>query len=125
MKTELNKVRDNVNDLYGLEEYAYERIFKMYKDQDQFFAYNILKSISVPADIATEAFSYYRVAGKVSWTQLSFFHYDTISLWWLICIMSGIRNPVKLPEPGTVLKILKPSFVRGVLDTLSNEIHKK
>ena len=122
MKTDLEKTRKDVDELAGLDDYAYERIFKMYKDGNEFFAYNIIKNISIPKDLSPESFYYYRVAGTTSWTQLSNIHYNTINLWWLICLASGVKNPVKLPEPGTILKILKPASVRAVLDSISNSI---
>jgi hypothetical protein len=122
MKTDLEITRKDVTGLADLDDYAYERIFKMYKDGDEFFAYNIIKNISIPKDLDANSFYYYRVAGIVSWTQLSYIHYDTINLWWLICLASGVKNPVKLPDPGTVLKILKPRSVRAVLDSISSSI---
>ena len=122
MKTDLEKTRKDIDELAGLDDYAYERIFKMYKDGDEFFAYNIIKNISIPKDLSPESFYYYRVAGTTSWTQLSNIHYNTINLWWLICLASGVKNPVKLPEPGTILKILKPASVRAVLDSISTSI---
>ena len=105
-----------------MSEYAYERIFKMYKDDDKFFAYNILKTVRIPYNLDDDACYYYRMSGKTTWAGLSFNHYGTINLWWLICLSSGIRNPVQIPEPGTILRIIKPSYVRTVIDAISNDI---
>ena len=124
MKTDLEVTRKNVTELGSLDEYAYETIFKMYKDQDQFFAYNILKNVRIPSDLDNQMFYYYTVAGQVAWTHLSNFHYGTIQLWWLICLSSGIKNPVELPEPGTILKIIKPMYVREILDSISAQVNR-
>tara|TARA_Y100000310_G_scaffold341188_1_gene439553 strand:+ start:39 stop:407 length:369 start_codon:yes stop_codon:yes gene_type:complete len=122
MKTELHKTRTRVHELESLNEYVYERIFKMYKDQGQFFAYNILKTVKIPDDLDQDTFYYYRVSGSTTWAGLSFNHYGSISLWWLICLASGITNPVKLPKPGTYLRIIKPEYVRVVIDTITSDV---
>jgi hypothetical protein len=122
MKTDLNNTQNKVDDIYNLDEYAYERIFKMYKDQDEFFAYNILKTVKIPKDLDSDTFYYIRINGKMSWPKISFDQYGSIQLWWLICLTNGIMNPIQLPEPGIVLKIIKPPYVRDVLNSISSQI---
>ena len=123
MKTDLNKVQNGVDEIYNLDEYAYESIFKMYKDQGEFFAYNILKTVKIPKDLDSDAFFYIRVNGKMSWTKISFDQYGTIQLWWLICLANGIMNPVQLPKPGVILKIIKPLYVREILNSIRSQVN--
>ena len=65
-------------------------------------------------------FYYYRVEGNSTWTRICFDHYGTIQLWWLICLVNKIMNPVTSPEPGTVIRILKPQYVSEVVDQIKN-----
>ena len=121
MKEELHKRQSSVDDLPFLNEYSYENIFNVYKDGNH-YAYNILKTIKFPRDIDESTFTYVRVDGKVSWTHLSHLEYGTIRLWWLMCVVNGILNPVKLPKPGTVLKVIKPTHVQGVVETIKSQL---
>ena len=118
MKIELNKVHNNVTELGNLPSSAYENIFNMYKDEGEFYTYNILKTVKFPREMDSEFFSYHQVAGKNTWCRLSFEYYGTIHLWWLICLTNKIMNPVVFPEPGTVLKILHPIYVSEVIDQI-------
>ena len=123
MKTELNKTRNGVKGLSTLHEYLYENIFRMYKEGN-YFAYNISKKINFPKNLREDTFNYVRIQGKVSWTQLSLVEYGTIKLWWLICVASGIMNPVILPRPGSIVKIVNPDVVRAVLDQVNTKINQ-
>lgn len=127
MKFELNITQNNVTGLPDLNDFSYENIFNVYIERDQsndtrHFAYNILKAVKMPPDIDPSAFTYVRITGKVAWTQLSFLEYRTIRLWWLICVTNGILNPVKLPEPGTVIKVIKPEHVKTIVSMIKNQL---
>ena len=121
MKTELLKSHNEVPGLGNLHDFAYENIFNMYKDGD-FYAYNILRTVKIPENLDPSTFTYVKIAGKMSWTALSFAEYRTIRLWWLICVANGILNPVLLPEPGTVVKIITPASVRTVINTIKSQV---
>ena len=121
MKEELLKTHNEVSEIGNLHSTAYERIFNMYKDGD-FYAYNILRTVKIPENLDPSTFTYVKIAGKMSWTALSFAEYRTIRLWWLICVANGILNPVLLPEPGTVVKIITPASVRTVINTIKSQV---
>jgi len=116
---ELEKYQNNIAELGNLDEYSYENIFKVYT-VDGYFMYNILKRVDFPDNIDETLVDYVRVDSKISWTNLSFKMYGTIKLWWLITCFNSIQNPVYLPEPGTILRILKPQYVKSVLDQIKN-----
>ena len=121
MKEELFRTQNEISDLADLSDFAYENIFSMYKD-DEYYGYNILKAIRLPDELHPDTFTYVRITGKVSWTSLSFSEYRTIRLWWLLCVTNGILNPVILPEPGTVIKVINPTYVREVLDQIKLQV---
>ena len=58
------------------------------------------------------------------WTTVSYNAYKTIHLWWLICMLNKIRNPVKFPERGMIIKIIKPDYVNLVLREIQNSIKR-
>ena len=96
-------------------------LLKSHKDGD-FYSYNILRTVKIPENLDPSTFTYVKIAGKMSWTALSFAEYRTIRLWWLICVANGILNPVLLPEPGTVVKIITPASVRTVINTIKSQV---
>ena len=122
MKTELNKIQNEVAELRKLFDNSYEGIFRMYKDQGEFYAYNILRTIQFPDDLHNDVYYYLTISGRTTWTDLSFDIYGDIKLWWLICSVNKIMNPVKLPESGSIIKILKPEYVSDIIDAIKNQV---
>ena len=94
MKEELNKYVNEIPEISNLPDTAYENIFKVYKE-DNFFAFNILKTVQIPANLHEKVYDIIMITGKTSWTKLSFDQYGSINLWWLICLTNGILNPFK------------------------------
>lgn len=117
MKEELNKVQNEISDVHSLHDFSYERIFNVYKDGDH-YGYNILKAVRIPEDLDPTVFTYVNIVGSMAWTALSFQEYGSIRLWWLICVTNGILNPVLLPEPGTIIKVIKPEYVRDIIEQI-------
>ena len=81
-----------------------------------------LLSLRIPADLDPSTFTYVRIDGKITWTPISQLEYGTIRLWWLICVANGILNPVLLPKPGLIIKVIKPEFIQGILQTIKSNI---
>ena len=117
MKTELYLKSYQVDKTAVMPETAYENIFNMYKEGD-FYAYNILKTVTIPEDLDSDIFYYTRTLGLQPWTRISLDHYGSIRLWWLICVTNKILNPVLLPEPGLVIKIIKHEYLPDILDQI-------
>ncbi len=111
--------QNDIPELPRLTQYNFENLFKVYTDRDDLYYYNITNSIFFPDDIANDAYFNYRISGSnVSWTYLSYIHYGTIKLWWILCTLNNVDNPMILPEPGTFVKILKPNALRDVLQQI-------
>lgn len=100
----------------------YENIFNVYElensNGNKYVFYNILNKISLPNDIDPAVFEYYTIPGNLPFTTISFSIYGTISLWWLILLTNGIRNPTKLLAPGTKIKVIKREYLPIVLASI-------
>lgn len=114
--------QNKVAGLPELKATKYETIFKLYKNNDNFYYYNILKAIYLPKNLDDTKVYYQSVTTKMPWTLVSFNAYNTIDLWWLICLTNNIFNPLKFPAQGTLLKIIKPAFVSQVLDEIQTAL---
>ena len=114
MITDLEQYQNQIQELPSLEDVRYENIFKVAKT-DKFFFYNIIKKISIPEDIQSDIYYELRINSNKPWTTLSNEIYGTQDLWWLICLVNKIYNPINNPTLGEVYKIIKPDYVSPIL----------
>lgn len=115
--------RNDINSLLNLPENAYENIFRMYSTNENQLYYNILNNIILPVDISNSFFYVVKVTRKTAWTVISYNEYKTMNLWWLICLVNNINNPIDYPVPGTQLKIIYPQYVKTILDEIDNKLN--
>lgn len=112
-----------VDDLPSLDNFRYENIFKISQTGDKnFYFYNIIKTISVPDDIDSNLYETITVPQNLPLTSLSYDIYGTQHLWWLIMIVNKIDNPMQLAKRGVALKIIKPSYVNDVIDSILTQL---
>ena len=110
--------QNNISSLKSLEAYSFENLFNVYNEKDKFF-YNLLSTVTFPDTLADNFYSVYTVPyDNITWTDISNKLYGTPSLWWLICSVNKINNPVEFPKAGTELKILDLSTVAQILQTI-------
>jgi hypothetical protein len=119
---DLGKYQNSIQDLPKLNNQRYENIFKMYDLKTGQHYYNLLRSIHFPDNIDNTQITYITVKQSLPWTAISFNVYQTIELWWLICLLNKIDNPIKAPAIGTILKVLNPYAVKNVLNEISNNL---
>jgi len=114
MITDLEQYQNQIQELPSLEDVRYENIFKVAKT-DKFFFYNIIKKIFIPEDIQSDIYYELRINSSKPWTTLSNEIYGTQDLWWLICLVNSIYNPINNPTLGEVYKIIKPDYINPIL----------
>lgn len=119
------KNQNNIPELPKLSQERYENIFNVYEvtnGQDVYYYYNILTKVVLPKNISSAAFTQYKISKKYPWTTISHRIYGTQHLWWLIILASQIKNPVQMPEPGSIITVIKPEYVNNVLNTIQDVI---
>jgi hypothetical protein len=114
------QLQNDVAVLPKLNAYNYENLFKVYRDDaDSPYYYNILNTIVLPEAIDPAVYYDHTIPGpNISWTNLSYQIYGTIRLWWIICLANNIQDPTSFPAAGSVLKIIRPEYVREILATI-------
>ena len=119
----LQSHQNEIPDLPDINKYVMENGFAVYKDEtkDQYF-YNLLKTVITPDVIDPKYFTQVRITSPIPLTTLSHRIYGRIELWWLICTVNGIHNPVKLLPGGRVIRILRPKYVDDVLNKLKDSL---
>lgn len=110
--------QNDVGILPILKNTRYENILKLYKTGQGQYYYNLLQSIFLPDKINEDYVYYQLISKKMPWTAVSFNAYKTIDLWWLICLTNKVYNPIKFPEEGTLIKVIKPEVVPPLLGEL-------
>jgi len=105
---------------------SYENIFRMYSTRyfsnQEYFYYNLLNTVYFPKKIPSAFFYVITLNRLLPWTSISYNEYQTMNLWWLICLVNQIDNPVKYPVPGTQLKIIKTEYIRQILDDIRTQL---
>jgi len=103
----------------------YENIFNVYEfsnsNEDKYAFYNITSKIKIPKNLDASVYEYYVVDGLIPLTTLSYRIYKSQYLWWIIMVVNNIKNPVKLLEPGTVIKVIKTDYLDLVFDSIKQK----
>lgn len=99
----------------------FENIFNLELDESGSYYYNTLRSISFPDNIDPDSYTEYTTVPGDTWPFIAWKEYNNVKLWWVICSVNNIINPVAQPEPGIVLKILDINIVDNILQTIRFE----
>lgn len=112
--------QNDINELVSLGSNRLENIFNVYQTDSGEYYYNLLNTVNFNTeDISPSIYYTYNVVQGDSYTLVSYKNYKTISLWWLVCAINSIQDPTKLPEPGTLLKILNNNLVINILTEIN------
>lgn len=96
-----------------------ENIFNMYNQPGSTHAhYNILSKISFADSIAAGNYTLYYTKPNDTWPLISYKHYKSIKMWWIITTLNSIDNTFLPPAAGTRLKIPTPSAIRDIIDNI-------
>ena len=120
---DFGKQQNDISDLIPLDSTRYENIFKLYKDANSIYFYIILNNILVPDEIDQQFFYIININRKIPWTTISYEQYGTIDLWWFICLVNKINNPIKFVEPGTELKVIRKNYLATILNIIQKNIN--
>ena len=112
------------SDLPNISMYRYENFFNIYTDENDFKFYNLLKSINIFPSENSEAEDIYYTTFNDTWHLISYKYYNTMDLWWLVCAYNQIQNPIKMPEVGTEIKLLKSNFVSFIISELNRQLNR-
>jgi hypothetical protein len=111
---------NDITDLVSIESTKLENLFNVYQESTGEYFYNILNTVNFDSDnMAPYLYDWYSVITGDTYTGISYKHYNTINLWWVICSLNNIQNPTSAPTPGESIKILKSNYVNDVLTTIN------
>ena len=118
-KTSISITQFNKKNQLNIDEYNFANFFQIV-DCGQKSYFNISKTLNfINMDkVSPEYYGIYEVRQYDTWTNISFKHYNTYKLWWLICKFNNIVNPFTQLIPGSYIKIPKESFVRDIIRLL-------
>lgn len=67
-----------------------------------------------------ELFDMYTAEDDDWWDNISYKHYNTSSLWWLVAMMNNITNPFEDMYKGRQIKILKEIYLYQIFKDIKN-----
>lgn len=106
---------------YTLSPQQYENIFNVYNDTDLGYFYNLLRTINFPSDLSPDVYNIYIIEPLDTWPTISWKLYNSVFLWWSICALNNIQNPLEMPTPGTEIKVLKGEYLGNILNNIRME----
>jgi hypothetical protein len=110
---------NEIKDLPKINSENMENIFNVYQDENGVYFYNLLQTITFPENFPyLNLFDSYTISSKDSWPLISYKTLNNTGLWWVICLVNNIINPVTPPIPGETLRIPIPALVREILNTV-------
>jgi len=105
------------NDVKDNNKYDLANYFNAYL-KDGEFVYNLNQTIYITSfdTINPSYYTTYEVRERDTWASISYSQYGTYKLWWLICKVNHVHEPlVTNPVPGDNLKILTSTIVENIL----------
>lgn len=114
--------QNDIPELPNIGKYMMENMFPVHKSEDNQYFYNIIRTVSAPETLSNDRCYTYKVPAPTPMTNLSYRVYGRMELWWLICVINKIDNPVQLIQAGTLLKIIKPSYLDEILNKVKRSI---
>lgn len=112
--------RNKIDNIKKISNYQYDNIFNVYETKDGLYFYNLYNNVIIDENIAKIFYKIHTFREGEYWTLLADKYYGDHKLWWVILIANKIKNPLRLPEAGTELKILNPEVVSNILNQILN-----
>lgn len=112
---------NEISELSKLEHAQLQKIFNVYQTNSGEYYYNILNTVNFNTeDVASYMYFAYQVVSEEPYTIISYKHYRTIHLWWLIAAFNGVTDPTQFPAPGSTLKILYSKYLPDILTQINS-----
>ena len=108
-----NDIKDK--NILKLDPQHIENLFNVYTNEDGQYYYNLLKTVYFPNELDPTIYVEYETKPKDTWPLIAWTFYGDVRLWWIVCAINNIMNPVGQPDVGTKLKILGSDTVRSIL----------
>lgn len=113
--------QNQIPELPNLSDDSMENLFSVYKEKGQYF-YNLLNAINFPepSNLRPDLYSTYTIRSGEIWPNISYKLYGSITLWWVLCILNRIENPIVMPKPGTKIIVFTANAINQVLQQMNS-----
>lgn len=114
------KKQVNISDLPRLSPEVMENIFNVYQNNEGKYYYNLLQTIVFPQNLPKIMFDLYNTQYGDTWPLISYKHYRTPNMWWIILLANNILDATKIPKPGFSIKIPIESLAQSIIKQINN-----
>lgn len=126
--TEIGLFYNQIPSAPPIESVSFENFLKLHiinEGNEDYLFFNLLKKINLidsSSELNPDFFDTYVIDSDMTWGILSYNIYNTLNLWWLLCLVNNIQDPTKNPENGSYIKAIKPKFVNMVIKAINSQI---
>lgn len=113
--------QNEISELRKLKDERYENIFQIYQDENSRYYYNLLETINFPDNLPEGFFNDYVIQPGDTLPFISFKLFNTIHVWWVICLANKINDPTKELIPGEVLRVPLINIVREIIRQVNTQ----
>lgn len=114
----MNIADTGVTDIITLTNYNIEKYIPVETDKDGVQFLNLMSTIHIPLDINPVYYDMYTPFENETFQTISYKHYGTIKLWWLICATNFIFDTTNGAVGGIPIKIIKKEYVQSILNSI-------
>jgi len=107
---------------YRLSSVSLLKMFPIMEEDDGTKFMNIFRSYTVFTDtlVDTAYFQTYEMENEDWWETVAWKLYQTVALWWVVCMSNNVINPFEESEPGKNILVLNPVYVGQLIKEIRN-----
>jgi nucleoid-associated protein YgaU len=114
--------QNDLEDLPKLTNSNFENALKVLQDDNGFYYYNLLETLSFPDNLPDIYFIDYVVKYGDTWPLISYNVYNDITMWWIIAFANKVINPITFLQPGKNIKVPVTEVASEILTQILTQV---
>lgn len=119
----VNNIDKTFNEVseYKLKNTSLLNMFNILEEDNNYFL-NLFRSYTVYNDIKSDIVFYdtYEISNNDFWENISYDIYQTVYLWWIICLINDVINPFEEIDDGKNIKVLRYVYIPYLIREIKN-----
>lgn len=101
--------------------FDYSSIFTKYKTIEGLDFNLLMSKINLPQDMSLDFYEKKYITVDTPWTIISYQLYDTINLWWILCLLN--QSQVMYAQSETEIYIINKNYISDIIDLITSQLN--